>query len=59
MSLLGRELMDNREICIFPIEALGGEPEDGLVCLRLAVLAFFVRCEKVVVTSFSADATVL
>jgi len=59
MSLSGRELMDNREICIFPIEARGADSEGGLACLRLAVLAFFVRCEKVVVTSFSADATVL
>ena len=30
MSLSERELMDNREIYIFPIESRGGKPEDGL-----------------------------
>ena len=46
MSLPGRELMDNRDICISPIEARGAESEDGLACFRLGVLALFARCGK-------------
>jgi len=59
MSLSERELMDNREIYIFPIESRGGKPEDGLACFRLGVLALLTRCERDVVTWLSAEAMVL